>query len=88
MSLAERVRFLERYVREPQVVGAVAPTPVMLDHAYVEYASDDATDLVRVHENLVVVRTLSKAWGLAGCRVGYAVARPETVRHLRAAGAQ
>lgn len=69
------------------VVAGAEPVPVLLDHAYVEYADDDLSDLVREFANLIVVRTLSKAWGLAGCRVGFAVARPEVVRRLRAAGA-
>ncbi len=36
--------------------------------------------------NVVVVRTMSKAWGLAGCRVGYAVGGPDVIAVLRAAG--
>ena len=46
---------------------------VLLDHAYVEFADEDLTRSVLDLPNLVVFRTLSKAWGCAGLRVGYAV---------------
>lgn len=47
---------------------------VFLDEAYVEFADHSMLDLVRKHENLIVGRTLSKAFGLAGMRLGYAIA--------------
>jgi histidinol-phosphate aminotransferase len=50
---------------------------VVIDEAYVEFASYSVKDAVEEYENLVVVRTLSKAFGLAGLRVGYAIACPE-----------
>jgi histidinol-phosphate aminotransferase len=51
---------------------------VFLDEAYVEFADRSLLDLVRKYDNLVVGRTLSKAFGLAGLRLGYAVA-PEWI---------
>ena len=39
-------------------------------------------DLPRVHENVIVTRTLSKSYSLAGIRFGFAIARPEVVREL------
>jgi len=60
---------------------------VLLDHAYVEYADEDLTARVIDLPNVVVLRTLSKAWGLAGCRIGYAIGSPEVVAALRRAGA-
>ncbi len=48
--------------------------PVMLDEAYVEFAEESLVDLVSDHDNLIVLRTFSKAFGLAGLRVGYGVA--------------
>ena len=70
-----------------QLIAAAAPNAlVLLDHAYVEYADDDLTSAVLDIPNVVVARTLSKAWGLAGCRVGYAIGTTEIVAVLRAAG--
>lgn len=68
-------------------VAAAAPNAiVLLDHVYVEYADEDLTSAALRHDNVVVVRTFSKAWGLAGCRVGYAVASAAVAGVLRNAG--
>jgi histidinol-phosphate aminotransferase len=60
---------------------------VLLDHVYVEYADDDLTPAVIDVPNVVVLRTLSKAWGLAGCRIGYAIGGPDVIATLRRSGA-
>lgn len=49
---------------------------VLLDEALVEYAPQAATALVERFPRLLAIRTFSKAWGLAGLRVGYAVGGP------------
>ena len=56
---------------------------VVVDEAYIEFSGDPslATELAR-HPNLVVLRTLSKAYGLAGARVGSLIAAPEIVALL------
>jgi histidinol-phosphate aminotransferase len=69
-------------------IAAAAPNALVLfDHVYAEYADDDLTAGVLDLPNVLVVRTFSKAWGLAGCRVGYAIGSPYVVAVLRAAGA-
>lgn len=67
-----------------ELLAAVPKTAlVVLDEAYFQYAESipgypkSLPDLVRKHDNLVVMRTFSKAYGLAGLRVGYGVADPE-----------
>ncbi|MRH86496.1 aminotransferase class I/II-fold pyridoxal phosphate-dependent enzyme [Nocardia sp. SYP-A9097] len=64
-----------------------ASVPVILDEAYIEFlgAADtlDAVELVRRHPNVLVIRTFSKAYGLAGLRIGYAFGSPELVRRVR-----
>jgi histidinol-phosphate aminotransferase len=59
---------------------------VVLDEAYAEWADDpafpNAVALLRRHPNLIVLRTFSKIYGLAGLRVGYAVAAPPLVDYL------
>ncbi len=59
---------------------------IAIDEAYVEYIRDgmlpDSLALVRDHSNVVVLRTFSKAYGLAGLRVGYAVGHPELITAL------
>lgn len=59
---------------------------VVLDHAYAEFADEDLTDLALSFPNGLVLRTFSKARGLAGLRIGYALGPPEVIRLLRAAG--
>jgi histidinol-phosphate aminotransferase len=60
---------------------------VLLDQAYVDFAeaADDALTLVGARANLVVFRTLSKAYAAAGFRIGYAVAEPALVREIEKA---
>ena len=60
---------------------------LVVDLAYAEFADDDLTDAALKLPNAVVVRTLSKAWGLAGIRVGYALSTAARIASLRAAGA-
>jgi histidinol-phosphate aminotransferase len=54
--------------------------PLVVDEAYFEYCGETAALL----DGVVVIRTLSKAFALAGARVGYAIAEPETARELNA----
>jgi len=62
-------------------------TPVLVDEAYHEYVQHPAyasmTDLVKAGEHVIVSRTFSKIYGLAGLRVGYALARPDIAERLR-----
>jgi histidinol-phosphate aminotransferase len=63
--------------------GALGPVPaarpLVVDEAYYEYGGDTAVGL----EDVVVIRTFSKAFGLAAARIGYAVADAETAGQLR-----
>lgn len=58
-------------------------TLVVLDEAYYEFCRTSGITLVTSHPNLVVTRTFSKAFGLAGLRVGYLGAGPEIITGLR-----
>jgi histidinol-phosphate aminotransferase len=58
---------------------------IAIDEAYVEYIRDglpDSLGLISAHSNIVVLRTFSKAYGLAGLRVGYAVGHPDVITAL------
>lgn len=70
-----------------RALSAAAPGAlVILDHAYAEYANEDLTGAALELPNVVVLRTFSKARGLAGCRVGYALGPASVIASLRAAG--
>ena len=47
---------------------------LLVDHAYVEFADEDITASLTADDNIMIVRTFSKAWGLAGLRVGFLIA--------------
>jgi histidinol-phosphate aminotransferase len=64
------------------VVAGRSPAIVVLDEAYAEFVGASLVDLRDRHPNLVVVRTASKAYALAGLRVGFAIARPETIARI------
>ncbi len=53
--------------------------PVIIDEAYVEFADYSVLDLTKKMKNLIVLRTLSKSFGLAGLRIGYFVANKKVV---------
>ena len=59
---------------------------VVLDAAYGEFGDEDLTPLALEQENVLVIRTLSKAYGLAGLRVGYLLGTPELVTRVGAFG--
>ncbi|MEE1621003.1 histidinol-phosphate transaminase [Zafaria sp. Z1313] len=74
-----------------EVEGFLAKVPanvlVVIDEAYTEFVRlDDAVDgieMYRKHPNVVVLRTFSKAHGLANLRVGYSVSQPHITQYLR-----
>ena len=62
---------------------------VVIDEAYIEYSGSagvDSVALFRRHPNICILRTFSKAYGLAGLRVGYAIAAPAVADGLRRTG--
>ena len=77
LAAAEMRAFVQRAARV---------APVLVDEAYLEYADGDLktsmVDRVRAGDDVIVARTFSKIHGLAGMRMGYAIARPETVKRL------
>ncbi len=52
---------------------------VLVDEAYGDFADDNCMALVKEYDNLIVSRTMSKSYSLAGIRFGYAVAQPELI---------
>ncbi len=62
-----------------------APCMVVVDEAYIDFSNEpDLLSLVPEKKNLVVLQTLSKAWGMAGIRLGMAFAHPELIRYMSA----
>ena len=58
------------------------PCPLVVDEAYADFADEHCIDLVAKCDKLIVCRTLSKAYALAGLRFGYLVAQPHLVDQM------
>ena len=70
-----------------RLAAALPPTvTLMVDLAYAEFADEDPTAALLELPRAVMIRTLSKAWGLAGLRVGFAVGAKERIDVLRGFG--
>ena len=69
----------------PEKVAELAdalPCPLLVDEAYVDFADTNCLSLVAENEKIMVARTLSKSYALAGLRFGYLVAQPQVIREL------
>ena len=73
-------------VLEPEVIAEVAEQldcPLLVDEAYGDFAECNCIELVKQNPRVMVSRTLSKSYGLAGLRFGFLVAQPEMIQMLR-----
>jgi len=73
--------WVKAVIEEAEGRGDLAPI-VLLDEAYADYAPDNFLREAAASRRVLVVRTLSKLYGLAGLRVGFAVGAPEVVREV------
>ena len=55
---------------------------LVVDEAYVDFAESDALELVKKYDNVIILRTLSKGYSLAGLRLGFGVANPVLLEGL------
>ena len=70
-------------VEEVEALAQAVAGVLVVDEAYVDFARDHALRLVGRHANVLVLRTLSKSFSLAGLRLGLAVGHPELLAGLR-----
>ncbi|TCT25572.1 histidinol-phosphate aminotransferase [Melghiribacillus thermohalophilus] len=81
-----------RYINEHQLKDFLNRCPhhvlVVIDEAYYEYVTADdypeSIPLLETHKNIIILRTFSKAYGLAGLRIGYGIADPKIIQYLNA----
>src|SRR5690606_1890253 len=59
------------------------PCPILVDEAYVDFADDHCINLVKENEKIMVSRTFSKSYALAGLRFGFVVAQPQIIEQLQ-----
>ncbi len=63
-------------------MAAALPCPLIVDEAYADFADTNCLALVAENERVIVTRTLSKSYALAGLRFGYVVAQPQVIEQL------
>ncbi|TWU42232.1 Histidinol-phosphate aminotransferase [Novipirellula artificiosorum] len=69
-------------LEEVESLAAQMTCPLVVDEAYADFSGANCIDLVKKHENILVTRTLSKSYGLAGLRFGFLIAQPHVVSEL------
>jgi len=75
--------FVETSQLKEKATAAFEKTFVFIDEAYTEYAELPSLASVAIaNPNIIVAKTFSKVYGLAGARVGYAIAHPDTIKSL------
>lgn len=65
-----------------KILRAFKDINVVVDEAYVEFAENNMLDLVFKYDNLIITRTMSKAWGLAALRIGFLITSKATMKKL------
>ncbi len=63
-------------------ISAALPCPLLVDEAYADFADRNCIELVRRSEKIMVSRSLSKSYALAGLRFGFIVAQPHIIEQL------
>lgn len=73
----------ERKALEDFIQAASKKALILVDEAYLDYSDESSlSSLVKTNKNLVITGTFSKIHGLAGARIGYAIAHPDTINNL------
>ena len=65
-----------------KVLAVRSDLPVIVDEAYFEFTGETALPLLRTFPNLIILRTFSKAFAMAGLRLGYVIAHPKITAEL------
>ena len=66
------------------LINAVPDTLVVIDECYFELSQVTAKDLIKKYNNLIILRSFSKIFGLAGLRLGYIISNPSIIRYCNA----
>ncbi|MDY4415062.1 histidinol-phosphate transaminase, partial [Selenomonas sp.] len=69
-------------VEEIEKIASNIDCAFLVDEAYMEFYGQTAVRLLAKYPNMIIARTFSKAYGLASCRVGYAIGSPDVMRMI------
>ena len=72
-GISLKIKYIEYYIKRHDSKLFV------VDEAYAQFSLESCISLVRKYPNLIVLRTMSKSWSLAGLRIGYAIANKELI---------
>lgn len=64
-------------------IAEALPCPLVIDEAYADFADFNCIDLVRENEKIMISRTLSKSYSLAGLRFGFLIAQPQWIEEMQ-----
>lgn len=67
-----------------KIIEAFAPIPVIIDEAYSEFNDETMLSKISDYKNLIITRTLSKAYGLANLRIGFVISNLSLIKDLKA----
>lgn len=68
--------------KQVEQIADALPCPLVVDEAYVDFADQNCLSLVAQNERVIVSRTLSKSYALAGLRFGFCIAQPQVIDQL------
>lgn len=78
--------FIDKHDLEAFIKAVPANVLIVLDEAYSEYLEDKdyyaSSYLIKKYSNVIITKTFSKAYGLAGLRIGYAIANPHIIKYI------
>lgn len=66
-----------------RIIEAAPNIPVLVDETYSSYAKEKFTDLAEKYSNVIIVRSMSKDFALAGLRIGYIISQSQNIEYIR-----
>jgi histidinol-phosphate aminotransferase len=66
-----------------RVIQAANDAVVVIDEAYYQFSKKSSKDLISIYDNVLVIQTFSKGFGLAGVRLGYIISNPKIVNEIK-----
>jgi histidinol-phosphate aminotransferase len=79
IGVAPTLAVLEGLIKKAKEAGSI----ILVDEAYYHFHDETVAPLIDEYDNLIITRTFSKAFGIAGLRAGYLISQPENIAYLR-----
>jgi histidinol-phosphate aminotransferase len=79
LGISPSLKQLESLIKKAREAGSI----ILVDEAYYHFHDETVIDWIGRFDNLIISRTFSKAFGLAGLRAGYLISQPRNIEHLK-----